>query len=200
LLVAIALLVVLGCVGASATRLRFALEPTFYDPRVLEQVLARWKGAEGGLARFESLVAGAGEAAWEVALLGALRARSEIRAAVVNEQLTELDHLLQRWARVPRVCASICSSAGFLLAAMVLRASLLGSNEGAAGTSEMVDAAVFQALDVAALGLSGTAFCIAAQIQARRAAAASAGSYDRLVERLEAAARQPVSAGASGLA
>ena len=38
------------------------------------------------------------------------------RVALVNEQLAELDYLAQRWERVPRVCASISTSFGFLLA------------------------------------------------------------------------------------
>jgi ABC-type Fe3+-siderophore transport system permease subunit len=114
----------------------------------------------------------------------------------VNEQLTELDHRVQRWVRVPRVCASICTSSGFLLAATLLRTSLAepSVNPDVHG----VDVAVLAAVNIAAIGLAGAAFCIALQMHARKAAASSAQAYDRLVALLEREDRGPALPGAVG--
>jgi hypothetical protein len=106
-----------------------------------------------------------------------------VRIGLINEELSELDHRMQRWVRVPRVCASICTSSGFLLAATVLRVSLSGESAPAGG----VDAAVLQAINVAAVGLAGAAFCIAIQMRARTATASRAKAFDQLVRRLERA-------------
>ena len=57
------------------------------------------------------------DASWENELLSAFDADAITRAGrdgVVNEQLLELDWRGQRWARVPRVCASVATSGGFL--------------------------------------------------------------------------------------
>ena len=109
------------------------------------------------------------------------------RAALVNEQLRELDYRIGRWARVPRVCASICTSGGLLLATMALRIGLTATTDTIDGRSR-IHAAVLDAMDVAAIGLAGAAFCIAIQVRSRKAALSRAEAVDRLVERLERSA------------
>jgi hypothetical protein len=187
-ILALAIVIVVSSVAASASRLRFVLAPTVLEPEGVLRALSTWKGSRGeALDRLERAIATAPEAEWESALLGALRAPSGVRTALINEQLSELDHRLQRWVRVPRVCASICTSSGFLLAATVLRVTLSGS-EPVEGGTQGVDAAVLQALNVAAVGLAGAAFCIAIQMRARRVSASRAAAFDQLVQRLERAA------------
>jgi hypothetical protein len=182
LLSAVALVIAVLCVAASAVRLRFALVPTGMAPEALESALSHGGGALGR-GRLERAVASEPRAFWERALFESLRTPSPQREALVNEQLTELDYLVQKWVRVPRVCASICTSSGFLLAATVLRTSLAMPSEVMDG--QAVDAAVLQAINVAAIGLAGAAFCVAIQMRARRAAASSELAFDRLVGRLE---------------
>jgi len=193
LLSAAAIVIAVLCVAASAVRLKFALVPTGMVPEALEVALSRpgCEGRAGG--GLELAVAREPSASWERALFESLRAPSPQREALVNEQLTELDYLVQRWVRVPRVCASICTSSGFLLAATVLRTSLATPSDAMDG--QAVDAAVLQAINVAAIGLAGAAFCVAIQMRARRAAASSALAFDRLVGRLERAGRDGGSSG-----
>jgi hypothetical protein len=117
-------------------------------------------------------------------LFDALGAPPSDRVALVNEQLRELDHRVGRWSRVPRVCASICTSAGLLLATMALRIGLTESAETIDGRSR-IHGAIIDAMDVAAIGLAGAAFCITIQMRSRKAASSRAEAVDRLVDRLE---------------
>jgi hypothetical protein len=183
LLSAAAFVIAILCVAASAVRLKFALVPTGMVPEALELALSRPGGDGPGGGRLERAAGREPRASWERALFESLRAPSPQRAALVNEQLTELDFLVKKWVRVPRVCASICTSSGFLLAATVLRTSLATPSDVMDGRA--VDAAVLQAINLAAIGLAGAAFCVAIQMRARRAAASSALAFDRLVGRLE---------------
>ncbi len=116
---------------------------------------------------------------WERDLLDALQASGALRVALVNEQLAELDYRAQRWGRVPRVCASISSSAGFLLAALVM-------SIGLASDDVNLEDAVVAAINTVTIGMAGAAFCIAAHLRARTIARARLASTDKLVERLEA--------------
>jgi hypothetical protein len=182
----VALLVMLACVLASARRLVFAVAPTALDPELMWKEL---RGEEGRAKlpiiaeRVKTLEA----AEWERALFEALASPKDVRALLVNEQLTELDWRTQRWARVPRVCASISTSAGFLLAALAMRQALGDPAAFAEETrSAAVGAALIAAINVAAIGLAGTAFCIAAQQAAKRYSRVRLEATDRLVERLEA--------------
>jgi hypothetical protein len=193
LLSALAFVITAVCVAASAVRLKFALAPTTLDPAAFDAVLSRSNGDLGALDRMERAVASEPRAIWERALFESLHAPSPQREALVNEQLTELDYLVQKWVRVPRVCASICTSSGFLLAAAVLRSSLAAPPETMGG--QAIDAAVLQAINVAAIGLAGAAFCIACQMRARRAASSTALAFDRLVERLEKASKRQAALG-----
>jgi hypothetical protein len=188
LLLAVALITAVLCVFASAVRLAYALVPTGIDPDTLESTLGRDGSGPARLERIAKAVAREPRAGWERSLLESLRAPPPERTARINEQLGELDHLVQRWVRVPRVCASICTSSGFLLAAMTLRDGLAAPTETIDGGA--VDAVVFQAINVAAVGLAGAAFCVAMQMRARKAATSSARAFDRFVERLERAAAE----------
>ncbi len=180
----LAVLVAGGCGAASLRRLSFAVAPTAFDPKVMLGAL-RGDGARRKLARLERAAELEPTADWERDLFAAVRAEPESRAGLVNESLTELDHRMKRWARVPRVCASIASSAAFLLASMALRAGLTAATAQDDVTSDAINAAVISAIDVAAIGLAGAAICIAAQMRATRAAKDRAEAADKLVERLE---------------
>ncbi len=174
----------LACVAASARRLWLAANATALHP---EDALMAVR--EGGIDALRTAAEKEPHADWERDLLGALATPDEkARVALVNEQLTELDYRIQRWARVPRVCASVAASFAFLLATLVLRQGLAEERELlSADVAELVvKGLVGDALTVAAMGLVGTAFCIAAQSQANRIAAARTKAADQLVEALEA--------------
>lgn len=181
-LLVLSALVLGGCVAACTRRLYFATNATALHPAVWLSHLRRGEG---------ELVARAIErtpsAAWERDLLGALAdPDEERRAARVNEQLGELDFLLARWARVPRVCASIASSAGFLFASLAVRFGLVALDRAPVGDARgAVDAVIFQAVGVAVLGMAGASYAIAAQYGARKAARAYGRDADALLELLE---------------
>lgn len=189
-----ALLVVVTCIGASFRRLYFATMPTALDPAPLVKELL----GEKGRARYADIcaaIATTPDADWERDLVDALGKPEDIRAALINEQLRELDYRLQRWIRVPRVCASVASSMGFLLAAAALRVGL-GQLDGLedVDVSAAFNDAALDALGIAALGMWGTVTCIAIQMQARRAVKARLDATDKWIERLEALAGSPGSA------
>lgn len=184
----------LACAGASARRLWIAANPTALEPETLLKALEREPRA---LQAFQRLATATETADWERDLAEAMTSTSAHRAALVNEQLTELDRRMQRWVRVPRVCASVSTSFGFLLATLVLRRGLTDAGSLPADVGELaVRGLIADALTVAALGIVGTAFCVAAQAQARRMVASRAQAADRLIERLERAASD-VDAGTS---
>jgi hypothetical protein len=175
------LIVAVACTYASVRRIGFAAELTALDPKLL---LAAIRGSEtrdsprfwGALRAEISALPGA---AWERELLSALALDGASRVALVNEQLSELDHRSQRWARVPRVCASVSTSFGFLLAALAMRAGLaVDTLDVSAGVTGAVNALTF--------GIAGTAFCVAAQSRARSILKERLAATDKLVERLEA--------------
>ena len=181
----VAALVAIACVAACARRLAFAIAPTPLDPA---RLLVALRG-DAGRARFEAIarrVYDEPAAEWERALLDALRLAPDERAAFVNEQLTEMDYMTRRWQRVPRVCASVASSSGFLLASLALRNALADPSAFAEETrSAALGSALTAAVNVAAIGMAGAAFCIAAQMRATKAARARLDATDKLVERLE---------------
>ena len=110
-----------------------------------------------------------------------------MRAALVNEQLTELDYRIQRWSRVPRVCASIATSFGFMLATLVLRKGLATPATSRSRSASSSSAVWWETRSPwRAMGIVGTAFCIGAQAEAKRIAKARIAGADKLVERLEA--------------
>jgi hypothetical protein len=180
MLVLVAAIVAVGCIGACLRRLRFAGAPTYFHPAVLRAELA-----SKGMERLRRVIAATPRADWERALLGALdEPNPELRAGLVNEQLSELDFRLTRWERVPRVCASIASSAGFLCGSLVLRNGLAAASGTDELGSDVVNAIVVQAVNVAALGVAGAAFAIAAHVRSKKVARAFEQQADALVDAL----------------
>lgn len=183
---AIAIFVALACAAASARRLWLLTSATWLHPDEVLHALDIGATVD----ELRQLVAREERADWERDLLEALAtASAPARQALVNEQLMELDHRQQRWARVPTVCASVASAAGFLLATLVLREGLL-EGSGARVTLDVgqlvTHGFVGDALTVAALGVVARFFCGTVQSEAKRLAAARTKAADRLVERLEA--------------
>jgi hypothetical protein len=180
-----AVLVALVCAAASARRVWFAANATALHPEDVNAALGKAEGHEA-VERLRAMVAEVPGADWERDLLEALSAPPNVRAALVNEQLTELDYRIQRWQRVPRVCASIATSFGFMLATLVLRKGLADTGDVPVEVGELVlRGLVGDALTVGAMGIVGTAFCIGAQTEAKRIAKARIAGADKLVERLE---------------
>lgn len=192
-----AALVAFACAAASARRVWFAANATALHPDDVDRALAAAGGAGGeageagagdGLAKLRALVAKEPSADWERDLLRALDAPAPARVALVNEQMTELDHRIQRWSRVPRVCASVASSFAFMMATLVLRQGLAAADDLSSDLAELlIRGLVGDAFTVAAVGMIGTAFCIAAQGEAKRIAKSRVIAADKLVERLESA-------------
>jgi hypothetical protein len=190
LALALAAIVSLACVVASARRLWLVAFATALHPDEVVKRLGKNPG-EKEIARVRAAIADDPRADWERDLLEALGAPPAERTARVNEQLTELDWRLQRWSGVPAVCARIATAFAFLVGALVLRDALSAPGE----LGEMVMTGVIgRALGIAATGVAGTMFCIGAHTQARRLAKERLAAADAMVERLERAVepiRQP---------
>lgn len=189
MIVAASILVAAACVASSAWRMWLAASPTAIHPDAIVAALGAGGGAPAAVAGLRRGLAASPGADWERELLEAASdPRPEARAARVNEQLTELDRRMQRWARVPRVCASVATSAGIMLGTLVLRSGFAGAPDltGELGGLFVRDV-MNDALSVASFGVVGTTFCIAAHAHARRLAAGRSRAADRMVEALEAA-------------
>ncbi|MBS2015863.1 MAG: hypothetical protein JST00_23445 [Deltaproteobacteria bacterium] len=185
----VAALVAFACAAASARRVWFAANATGLDPEDVERAIARSPDAREAVAKLRALVTTEPSLEWERDLFQALDAPGRARAALVNEQLTELDYRIQRWSRVPRVCASIATSFAFLLASLVLRRGLVDAGELPSDVVELVARGlVADAFTVASMGMIGTVFCIVAQSEAKKIAKRKMAAADRMVERLEAVA------------
>ena len=171
---------------ASARRLSIVTAPTALVPGDVIEALG--KGTP--LSELRRAVDDEPDATWERDLFDALREPSpEVRAALVNEQLTELDLRMKEWERVPRVCASIATSFGILLGTLVLRQGLANAPDLSGDLGEVfVRSVLSDAISVACFGIVGTAFCIGAHAHAKRLAKARIEAADRMVERLEGAA------------
>ncbi len=174
----LAALVAMGCAAACTRRLYFATHALAFHPAVW---LERVRSGQGDVVT--RAIEGDARADWERELVSAVaEPDAEVRTARVNEQLSELDFRLTRWARVPRVCASIASSAGLLFGSLILRFGLTSVSIEEGGS---IDAVVLQAVNVAALGVAGASFAIAAQVRARKASKQFQRDADTLVEALE---------------
>lgn len=171
--------VALACALASARRLAWAVAPTSLDAGLLLEAV----GKEDAWPRLTKAIAVLSGPTWEGELFQALAERDPAsREALVTEQLLELDWTAQRWARVPRVCASIATSAGFLFGCIALLQGVsLPSDEGSAPA---LGAALFSALNALTLGIAGTAFCAAVHLRARRVVRDRHQATERLVARL----------------
>jgi hypothetical protein len=185
-LTVLAIVIALACVVASAERLKRVTLATPIAPAPIVRALR----GDAGRDRAEAVRAALKEepeGTWERELAEAFDHRNDVRAAEVNELLSELDFRLQSWARVPRVCASIAASSGFLLASLALRNGLAVATDLPAQVQELaIGQAVRAAVDVAALGISGAIFCIALGRRATKAAKVRLQEVDQVVERLEA--------------
>jgi hypothetical protein len=174
------------CVLASARRLAWAVAPTPLDPTLLAAALARDPaGSAARLAALQVATADDPGLAWERALLAAGgEGRAYVRDALLGELVTELEGRSARWARVPRVCASVSTSAGFFFATItVLQGFSIGADSGPVDER----ATLFRALDAFAIGIAGGAFCGAVHVRARRAIRARLAGADALVARLRGA-------------
>jgi hypothetical protein len=172
-------LVALACALASACRLALAAAPTSLDPKLLveafDQDATRWTSLRDALI--------ARGLPWESDLFAAFARESDAeREAGVSEQLLELDWRSQRLARVPRVCASVSTSAGFLFASVALMRALASPEPDSAS-------ALIAALDALTFGIAGTSFCVAVHFRARRLLRERLHALDRLVDRLRVLAR-----------
>ncbi len=172
-MVLLAALVSLGCVLASVRRLLLALEPGGVDA---EALLPSLRDADA-LVRVRSALEASGLRGGAAALLHATGEEdASYRAARIDEELLEVDWTMQRWARVPRVTASIATSGGFLCACVLMIRAL-------SGTEELPLAAALGALG---LGLAGASFCAAVHVRMRGLVRVRRTASDRLVERLRA--------------
>jgi hypothetical protein len=176
-----------GCILVSARRLRWAVAPTSLDPRLLCDAL-RTSPDSLRQSMVEALVARA-DLGWEHDLGVAITENAgEAREALVAEQTLELDWALQRWATVPRVCASIATSAGFMFASVAL---LQGLSVPADPESGAVWATLMTALDALAVGIAGTAFCVAVHLRVRRRVAGRLAAAQKLADQLSSLPEGP---------
>ncbi len=186
---AMAALVALACVSASARRLWFVLSATTYD---LDRVVEELRGNAGARRAGRIRAALARTDSWERDVVLALAHADPVRrTAELNEQLTELDFRFVRWSRVPRVCASLSSSGGFLLAALLMRQGMADPTALSSSVSDLVTTGlVGQALAVVGFGLAGAVGCAALQARGNRAAKEGAAAADAFVARLEVLAER----------
>ncbi len=180
-------IVAAACVVASGRRLAWAIAPIDLDPRLIstalegDRAVAICRGLQHELAA--SSLHGL---AWERDLLAAFdEPERHARDARINEQLIELEGQTQRWARVPRVCASIGTSAGLLFALISLLQGLPNpEGESSAGTIA-IGGALSSALGALSLGIAATSFCVAVHVRAAAVSRERRAAIDQLIERLE---------------
>ncbi len=173
----VVLLVACACMGLSLRRLLFVFEAPFGDAEAWLKTLRAAK--KRGLSLLDAKVP---EGSFEGMVQEALAAPEDIRAARLGEALMELEFSLAHWARVPRVCASIVSSVGFLGAAVFLRRGLLDAVDGEAPD---FNGLVLSAIGVAAVGIAGAITCALVHRAAMREAKQRMRAADDLVEWLE---------------
>lgn len=181
MLAAVAALASLGCMALSARRLALAVSPTAYDPDLLLRALSD----RGQLHRLRDRLAQTTGDVWERDLVDAACAPDlQARAALIDEQLLEADWATERWSRVPRVCASVATSVGFLCAALWLIGAL--GSEAPTPADPASGATLTVALDALTLGLVGTTFCAAVHLRTRAVTRRRRAAVDQLVDRLRA--------------
>ncbi len=185
--------------AASARRLRYVVELTPIDDGALAGCLAGRASSPPPLPALAARLAALPDADWERGVLAAVEHGQESRAAMLGESMTELDFRARRWARVPRVCASLASSFGFLLATVSLRVGLANVVSPAGESTEVsVNTAVLDAVDVVAIGLVGAAFCAAIQYRSRALLSLRMTGAGRLVDLLDSLSPEAVSPLAAG--
>lgn len=175
MLTLLAALVAVGCCVASARRLALAVAPTSLDPRVLLDALSRedpntWIAMRDELAALH--------VPWESDVFAAFALPSEAeREAALDEQMIELQWRAQLLSRVPRVCASIATSAGFLFACMAVL-------QGFSDTEPDPTSTLMTALDSLTVGVAGMSFCAAVHLRARRVVRERLAALERLIGRM----------------
>lgn len=183
--VVLACVISAACIAAALRRLYFVYEASTFDPDELLRVLRGNEGRAHAPALLDVLVKDA-RPEGDRDVFEALRDRSPDHTAHLVAALTELDFRFERWVRVPRVCASIASSAGFLLATWALRTALLDAPEVAEEAFRgTLEGALGAALGVVAVGAVGTVACMTAFMEARRVGKARKVATEKLIERLE---------------
>jgi hypothetical protein len=186
MLVLLAAIVALGCVLASARRMALAIETSALDPTLVLDALRRADAT--GVRRFREEAASRQDLPWENALFEALlEPHPAARDAALEEQLLERDWRSQRWSRVPRVCASIATSGGFLFASIALLQGLAAPPDQGAS----VGATLVAAVDALLVGIAATVFCVAVHMRTRRVVRERVAGTDRLAERLRSLAEEP---------
>lgn len=182
-LVVVASLVTALCAAASLERLRRAFAVTELDPELLTRALDR-EGREALLARLAAWARGEGASAPEDALEHALLALDAPppagstvdpdahRGAVLTEALLALEQRARAWSKVPRVCANVATSSGFLLASLALRRGLAAGALGGDLRQLLFTGLVGQAIAVVVLGVVGATLCVHAHRVSHRVATA----------------------------
>jgi hypothetical protein len=166
------LVVAIACVVTSARRLASAVAPTSFDAELLRAALPDAASVAVLRARLEAR----SDTSWERDLLDALAEPfADARDALVDTQVLELGWLVGRWARVPRVCASISASTGGFFGALAIIVA-----QGPVGE------ALTPALDSFAIGVLGAALCATVLVRSRAAGKAHAAASERLVAHLRA--------------
>jgi hypothetical protein len=191
------------CVSASARRLSFVFRSPFADPEALCRGLRRISQLEtqtppsdlppasDGAAeasertsdpapdRLEaarrSLDTVFPEGSFEHTLLRARALPFDARDSEVAMGLLDLQYDLARWARVPRVAASLATSVCFLGAAAALRQGLLEDEQ------PNFEAATWRAVGIVAMGLATGLACMLLQRAAAREARRRLRAVDDLV-------------------
>jgi hypothetical protein len=165
-----------ACAAASARRLAAVVSPTSVDHTVLLELADTPEGLGA------ALTAAGG---WEQDLAAAAQdGDAHRRDALVGEQLTEFQERVDRWAGIPRVCARLSTSMGFLCACIALLEGLSLPADDTEGFSEGLHGALMSALGSLALGIAGTSFCVAVHFRARRLRLVRTAAVDRLVGQL----------------
>lgn len=168
------------CALASARRLAFVIAPTPLDPALVARALID----AGSVARLREALTRRPDLVWERQLVEAACVGGDqgAREALLGEPLSELDWSLERWDRVPRVCASVASSVGFLCATVAVIEALAMPSDAETGT--VLGRVLAAALAAFAVGLAGTSFCAAVHLRTRGLPKARVAAADALVERL----------------
>lgn len=186
MLFAVAAMTALACALASARRIWLVTHATFLHP----DDLVAWLGAEvqpDSVDRLREALSDLAHAEWELEFLDALFVAEPARSALLNAQLGELERRLKAFEHVPRVCARIATSTGFLFGTLALRRVVADAGEWSLDASDtVVHEAILRAMILVAMGLASTAFCVAAHRCARKLAHGRLEAVDRMVDRLEA--------------
>jgi hypothetical protein len=180
-LVAATALIAIACILASVRRLAWIVAPTAFDHGLLAEALRKdGRGLENAFT--SELPPG-----WERDLLESFGERdARAREALLGECMTDLDARTQRWARVPRVCASMAARAGFLFACIAILRTLMPSD---GGRPIALGDALPPALNALCVGIAATAFCAAVHVRGRVAGRARQAGTERFLQRLEALTR-----------